>query len=30
MLQPIKMEHKFDSKGWNIKDSVQFDRQLDF
>ena len=30
MLQPIKMEHCFDSEGWNIKDSVQDGRQLGF
>ena len=28
MLQPIKMEHYFDSEGWNIKDGVQDGRQL--
>ena len=30
MLQPVKMEHYFDSKGWNIKDGVQDGRQLGF
>ena len=30
MLQPIKMEHYFDSEGWNIKDGVQDGRQLGF
>ena len=25
-----KMEHYFDSEGWNIKDGVQDGRQLDF
>ena len=30
MLQPIKMEHHFDSKGANIKDGVQDGRQLGF
>ena len=28
MLQPIKMDHYFDSEGWNIKDGVQYGRQL--
>ena len=28
MIQTMKMEHCFDSKGWNIKDGVQNDRQL--
>ena len=28
MLQPIKMEHYFDSEGWNIKDGDQDGRQL--
>ena len=30
MLQPIKMEHYFDSLDWNIKDSVQDGRQSVF
>ena len=30
MLQPIKMEHHFDSEGWIIKDGVQDGRQLGF
>ena len=30
MLQPIKMEHCFDSEGWNIKDGVQYGRQVGF
>ena len=30
MLQPIKMEHYFDSEGCNIKDGVQDGRQLGF
>ena len=30
MLQPIKMEHCFDSEDWNIKDGVKDGRQLDF
>ena len=30
MLQPIKMEHYFDSEGWNIKDSVEDVHQLGF
>ena len=30
MLQPIKMEHYFDSEGLNIKDGVQDGRQLGF
>ena len=30
MLQPIKMEHYFDSEGWNIKDGFQDGRQLGF
>ena len=30
MLQPIKIEHDFDSEGWNIKDGVQDGRQLGF
>ena len=28
MIQTIKMEHWFDSEGWNIKDGVQDGRQL--
>ena len=28
MLKPIKMEHCFDSEGWNIKEGVQDGRQL--
>ena len=28
MIQTIKMEHFFDSEGWNIKDGVQNGRQL--
>ena len=28
MIQMIKMEHWFDSEGWNIKDGVQDGRQL--
>ena len=28
MIQTIKMEHCFDSEGWNIKDGVQDGRQL--
>ena len=30
MLQPIKMEHYFDSLGWNIKYSDQDGHQLGF
>ena len=30
MLHPIKVEHYFDSEGWNIKDGVQDGRQLGF
>ena len=30
MLQLIKMEHYFDSEGWNIKSGVQDGRQLGF
>ena len=30
MLQMIKMEHRFDSEGWNIKDGVQNGRHLGF
>ena len=30
MLQAIKMDHCFDSEGWNIKDGVQDGRQLGF
>ena len=30
MLQPIKMEHYFDSEGFYIKDGVQDGRQLGF
>ena len=30
MLQSIKMEHYFDSEGWNFKDGVQDGRQLGF
>ena len=30
MLQPVKMEHCFDSEGWNIQDGVQDGRQLGF
>ena len=30
MLQTIKIEHNFNSEGWNIKDGVQDDRQLGF
>ena len=30
MLQPIKMEHYFDSEGLNIEDGVQDGRQLGF
>ena len=30
MLLPIKIEHCFDSEGWNIKDGVQDGRQLGF
>ena len=30
MLQPIKMEHCFDSESWNIKDGIQKYRQLGF
>ena len=30
MLQPITMEHYFDSDAWNIKDGVQDGRQLGF
>ena len=30
MLQPIKMEHYFDSEGWNIKVDVQDGSQLGF
>ena len=30
MLQQIKMEHCFDSEGWNIKDGVQVGRQVGF
>ena len=28
MIQTIKLEHCFDSEGWNIKDDVQNGRQL--
>ena len=28
MIQTIKMEHWFDSEGWNIKDGVQDGRHL--
>ena len=28
MIQTIKMEHWFESEGWNIKDGVQDGRQL--
>ena len=28
MMQTIKMEHCFDSEGWNIKDSIQDGGQL--
>ena len=28
MIHTIKMEHWFDSEGWNIKDGVQDGRQL--
>ena len=28
MIQTIKMDHWFDSEGWNIKESVQDGRQL--
>ena len=28
MIQTIKIEHRFDSEGWNIKDVVQNGRQL--
>ena len=28
MIQTIKLEHGFDSKGWNIKDGVKDGRQL--
>ena len=28
MIQTIKMEHWFDSEGWNIKDDVHDGRQL--
>ena len=28
MIQIIKIEHWFDSEGWNIKDGVQDGRQL--
>ena len=28
MIQTIKMEHWFDSEGWNIKDGDQDGRQL--
>ena len=30
MIQTIKMEHRFGSKGWNTKDEVQDGRQLGF
>ena len=30
MLQPIKMEHYFDSEGCNLNDVDQDDRQLGF
>ena len=30
MVQPINMEHYFDSEGCNIKDGVQDGRQLGF
>ena len=30
MLQLIKMEHTFDSEGWNIKDGVQDGRHFGF
>ena len=30
MLQSIKMEHYFDSEGWNIKDGVQDGDQFGF
>ena len=30
MIQTIKMEYQFDSKGWTIKDGVQDGRQLGF
>ena len=30
MLHTIKMEHYFDSEGWNIKDSAQDGRHLVF
>ena len=30
MLQPMKMEHYFDSEGLNIKDGVQDGPQLGF
>ena len=30
MLQPITMEHYFDSDAWNIKNGVQDGRQLGF
>ena len=30
MLQPIKMEHYFDSEGINLKGGDQDDRQLGF
>ena len=30
MFQPIKVEHCFDSEGWNIKDGVQDGRQEGF
>ena len=30
MLQSIKMEHYFDSEGWNIIDGVQDGRQEGF
>ena len=28
MKQTIKMEHSFDSEGWNIKDGIRNGRQL--
>ena len=28
MIQKFKMEHCFDSEGWNIKDDVQDGHQL--
>ena len=30
MLQPIKIEHCFESEGWNIKYGVQDGRKLGF